>query len=114
MRIATCTFLLLSAVACRAERGLGPQTAPTAPAVHVTADNSLAAPRAVLWVVNGRVLGRATDPRLLSPDLEPLDPRLIEGIEVVKGRAAIKEFGGAAADGAVVVTTRQVFPGRRN
>jgi len=114
MRLATCTFLLLSAVACTAERGFGPQTAPTTPPVRVSADNSVSAPRAVLWIVNGRVLGRAIDPRSLLPDSEPLDPRLIEGIEVVKGQAAVKVFGLAAAEGAVVVTTRQVIPERRD
>lgn len=115
MRIAICALLLLSAAACSSTRAAPRQTASTRPAVRVTADTGAAARRPMLWVVNGRVLGRAADPQQLTvPGFEPLDASLIERVEVLKGRAATAEFGEAGADGVVIVTTRQVLRERRD
>jgi hypothetical protein len=87
--------VLAAASACTAERTLAPQ--PSATSVATTLTSAL--PQVpLLFVVDGIKLQRDQVPSLSNDE--------ILKVQVVKGRAALKQFGPDAAYGVVVITTR--------
>jgi len=87
--------LLATASACTAERTLAPQPSATSVATTVTP----APPQVpLLFVVDGIRLQRDEVPSLSSDE--------ILKVQVVKGRAALKQYGQDGAYGVVVITTR--------
>ncbi|WBA41023.1 M56 family metallopeptidase [Hymenobacter canadensis] len=54
---------------------------------------------APLYFVDGK--------RVAESELSKLDPKAIESMNVLKGEAAVKAFGAEAADGAILVITKQ-------
>ncbi len=88
--------LLTAATACTAERALSPQ--PSAPALAISLMN--AAPQVpLLFVVDGVRYQRDQIPSLTRDQ--------ISAVRVIKGRAALKQYGQDASYGVVVITTRQ-------
>jgi hypothetical protein len=89
------SFVTLAA--CAAERTV----APHAPAS--TASSSLSAPQVpLLYVVDGVRLQRDQVPALTGDQ--------IASVQVLKGRAALREFGPDASYGVVVIKTKQASP----
>jgi hypothetical protein len=98
MRLArlTLTFALAAAAtACAAERTLSPQPAGRSVASDV-APGTMQVP--LLFVVDGVRLQRDQLPSLTSDQ--------IAAVRVIKGRAAIREYGPDASYGVVVITTK--------
>ncbi len=82
---------LLAAFACAAPH---PAATPTPRAV---AGNGL--PDSTLWIINGRVVDRATAEHSLPADS-------IYSVNVIKGPSAVARFGQAGRNGVVVITTK--------
>jgi len=88
--------LLTAATACTAERALSPQ--PSAPALAISL--MTAVPQVpLLFVVDGVRYQRDQIPSLTRDQ--------ISAVRVIKGRAALKQYGQDASYGVVVITTRQ-------
>jgi len=90
----------LASTACTAERAFSPP--PTAPPpVAISEAVASAAPMSqvpLLYVVDGVRLQRDQVPLLSSEQ--------ISSVQVVKGRAALKQYGPDASYGVVVITTK--------
>lgn len=84
------------ATACTAERALSPQ--PSAPSV-VTSLTTMAPQVPLLFVVDGVKYQRDQVPSLTADQ--------ILAVRVIKGHAALKQYGPDASYGVVVITTRQ-------
>jgi hypothetical protein len=92
-RLIATIALLTAATACTTERVLAPQ--PAAASFATT----LAPPQIpLLFVVDGVKYQRDQVPELSADE--------VSQVRVVKGRAALKEFGPEASYGVVVITTR--------
>ena len=96
MRAVLVTTTLMLASACFIERGTAPTAQPQKSALSRCYDNPCAKP---LFVVDGQ---RLVDD---SVDLNPSD---IESVEVFRGELALKQYGEAARNGVVVITTKRV------
>lgn len=93
-RFFTALALITAASACTAERALAPQ--PAAPSFA----SSLAAPLVpLLFVVDGVKMQR--------DQLPPLTADQVLTVRVIKGTAALRQYGPDASYGVVVITTRQ-------
>ncbi len=90
----TLTLAIVSAAtACTAERALSPQPATTVAAVSPA---MMQVP--LLYVVDGIRLQRDQVPTLTKDE--------IFAVEVIKGHAALKQYGPDASYGVVVITTK--------
>src|SRR5436190_704191 len=102
MKLAHLTFtiaIVSAAAACTAERALSPQ--PTAPSVASSiAPAMMQVP--LLFVVDGVRLQRDKVPSLTNDE--------ISEVRVLKGRAALKEYGPDGSYGVVVITTKAALP----
>ncbi|MDP9201054.1 MAG: hypothetical protein M3P26_03860 [Gemmatimonadota bacterium] len=88
--------LLTAATACTAERALSPQ--PSAPSFATSL--TTAVPQVpLLFVVDGVRYQRDQVPSLTGDQ--------ISAVRVIKGHAALKQYGPDASYGVVVITTRQ-------
>ena len=95
-RLTATLALGTAATACTAERALSPQ--PPAPALAISL--MAAAPQVpLLFVVDGVRYQRDQIPSLTRDQ--------ISAVRVIKGRAALKQYGQDASYGVVVITTRQ-------
>jgi hypothetical protein len=95
-RFATALALVTAATACTAERALSPQ--PAAPSTG----SALMAPVPqvpLLFVVDGVKYQRDQIPSLTADQ--------ISAVEVIKGSAALRQYGPEASYGVVVITTKQ-------
>jgi outer membrane receptor protein involved in Fe transport len=98
----TLTFALLAATgACTAERALAPQSATSSVATSVS---SRMTDVPLLFVVDGVRLQRDQVPSLTSEQ--------VSSVEVIKGRAALKQYGPDASYGVVVITTKAAIAPR--
>jgi len=98
-RFITAFALLATASACTAERTLAPQRSATSVATTLAS----APPQVpLLFVVDGI--------RLLRDEVPSLSSDEILKVQVVKGRAALKQYGPDGAYGVVVITTRHAAP----
>lgn len=89
-------FTIFAATACTAERSF----APAAPSSSVASAASFAPPQLpLLYIVDGVRLERDQVPSLTADQ--------IQAVRVVKGTAALRQYGPDASYGAVVITTRQ-------
>ena len=98
MKLAHLTFtiaIISAATACTAERALSPQ--PTAPSVASSVAPSMAQVP-LLYVVDGV--------RLQRDQLPSLTDDQISAVRVIKGRAALKQYGPDASYGVVEITTK--------
>jgi hypothetical protein len=98
MKLAHLTLTLalaIAATACTAERALSPQTAGHSVASAV-APGMTQVP--LLFVVDGVRLQRDQVPSLTADQ--------ISAVRVIKGHAALKEYGPDASYGVVVITTK--------
>ncbi|MGH7651339.1 MAG: hypothetical protein ACREMS_05795 [Gemmatimonadaceae bacterium] len=91
--------LLLASVACTAERALAPQAKPSSVATSFT---SQVAQVPLLFIVDGVRFPKDQTPTLSADQ--------VSSVRVVKGTAALKEFGPDASYGVVIVTTKQAAP----
>jgi len=91
----TLAFAITAATACTAERALSPQPT-TSVASSVVAPAMMQVP--LLYVVDGVRLQRDQLPTLTNDQ--------ISKVEVVKGHAALKQYGPDASYGVVVITTK--------
>jgi len=87
--------IISAATACAAERATAPQSATSSVASFV---GPAAMQVPLLYVVDGVRLQRDQVPTLTSEQ--------IAAVEVVKGRAALKQYGPDASYGVVVITTK--------
>ena len=97
MKLANLTFafvLATTATACAAERAMAPQPASTKVATVSPAMTQVP----LLFIVDGVRLQRDQLPTLTGDQ--------IASVEVVKGRAALKQFGPDASYGVVLITTK--------
>lgn len=97
MKIAHLTFalaLISAATACTAERAISPTSAKTSVASAGQATMQMP----LLYVVDGVRLERDQVPTLTKDE--------ISEVHVVKGNAALKQYGPDASYGVVVITTR--------
>lgn len=95
----TAVIALYATTACTAERSLGP----AAPSSSVASASALTLPQVpLLYVVDGVRLQRDQVPNLSGDQ--------VSQVRVLKGRAALREFGPDASYGVVVITTRQAAP----
>lgn len=95
-RLTATLALVTAATACTAERALSPQ--PPAPALAISLMTG--APQVLLlFVVDGVRYQRDQIPSLTRDQ--------ISAVRVIKGRAALKQYGQDASYGVVVITTRQ-------
>ncbi|MDP9205533.1 MAG: hypothetical protein M3P12_08775 [Gemmatimonadota bacterium] len=93
-RLIAALALVASATACTAERALAPQ--PSAPSFSTAL---VAGPQLpLLFVVDGVKYQRDQVPSLSTDQ--------ISAVRVIKGHAALKEYGPEASYGVVVITTR--------
>ena len=102
MRLAHLTFTIAitsAAIACTAERAVSPQ--PAAPSVASSIAPAMTQVP-LLFVVDGVRLQRDKVPSLTNDE--------ISEVRVIKGRAALKEFGPDASYGVVVITTKAALP----
>jgi hypothetical protein len=99
MRAVLVTSVLMLASACFFEQGTSPTPQPQKSALSRCYDDRCAKP---LFVVDGQRL--ADD----SIDLNPSD---IESVEVFRGELALKQYGDAARNGVVVITTKRATRG---
>jgi hypothetical protein len=88
--------LLATAAACTAERAVAPKAA-SAPSFVTTLASAPQVP--LLFVVDGVKYHRDQVPELSADQ--------VASVRVVKGRAALKQYGPDASYGVVVVTTRR-------
>ena len=88
--------VLTAASACTAERALAPQS--SAPSIATAARISAPPQVPLLFVVDGVRLQRDQVPSLTAD-------QVLE-IRVVKGRAALKQYGPDGSYGVVIITTR--------
>ena len=98
MKLTHLTFalaIITTATACTAERAVSPQSAKTSVATQIGA-GSLQVP--LLYVVDGVRLQRDQVPTLNKDE--------ISAVHVIKGHAALKQYGPDASYGVVVITTR--------
>jgi hypothetical protein len=93
-------FLLIAASACTAESARIPQPVPA----PVTQDVATTPLEPLLFVVDGVKYSRDQLPLITSDR--------IFALRVLKGRAALEQYGRDASYGAVIITTRQAA-GRR-
>ena len=104
MKLAHLTLTLAlaaAATACTAERALAPQTAGHSVASAVAPGMSQVP---LLFVVDGVRLQRDQVPSLTADQ--------ISSVRVIKGHAALKEYGPDASYGVVVITTTAGSPPR--
>lgn len=104
MKLAHLTFTLAiisAATACTAERALSPQ--PATPSV-VSRISSSAMQVPLLYVVDGVRLQRDQVPSLTDDQ--------IAAVQVIKGSAALRQYGPDASYGVVVITTKQAVAPR--
>jgi hypothetical protein len=94
-RLSLTLALATAATACTAERALSPQPASSSFATTI-APNAGQVP--LLFVVDGVRLPRDVVPSLTQEQ--------IAEVRVIKGHAALKEFGPDASYGVVVITTK--------
>jgi outer membrane receptor protein involved in Fe transport len=102
MKIAHLTLALVltaTATACTAERALSPQ--PGRPALASAATTGMTQ-IPLLYVVDGVRLGRDQIPTLSSEQ--------ISAVKVLKGHAALEQYGPDASYGVVVITTKSASP----
>ena len=102
MKLAHLTYSLaiISAVsACTAERALSPQPSTTS-ASSVVSPAMLQVP--LLYVVDGVRLQRDQVPTLTNDQ--------VLAVQVIKGHAALKQYGPDASYGVVVITTKAATP----
>ena len=102
MKLAHLTFtiaLVSAATACTAERVVSPQ--PAAPTVASSIAPAMTQVP-LLFVVDGVRLQRDKVPSLTNDE--------ISEIRVIKGRAALKEYGPDGSYGVVVITTKAALP----
>ena len=98
MRLTRLTFalaIITTATACTAERAVSPASAKTSVATTV-GPASLQVP--MLYVVDGVRLQRDQVPTLTGDE--------ISAVHVIKGHAALKQYGPDASYGVVVITTK--------
>lgn len=98
MKLAHLTFALAfiaAATACTAERSLSPK--PIGPALASAAATGMTQVP-LLYVVDGVRLGRDQVPSLSSEQ--------ISAVKVLKGRAALEQYGPDASYGVVLITTK--------
>jgi hypothetical protein len=98
MKLANLTFtiaIISAATACTAERALSPQ--PAAPSVASSIAPAMSQVP-LLYVVDGVRLQRDQVPSLTNDQ--------ISAVRVVKGRAALKQYGPDASYGVVEITTK--------
>jgi hypothetical protein len=98
MKLAHLTFALAiisTATACTAERAVSPASARTSVATTV-GPASMQVP--LLYVVDGVRLQRDQVPTLTKDE--------ISAVRVIRGHAALKQYGPDASYGVVVITTR--------
>ena len=98
MKLTHLTFalaLITTATGCTAERAVSPQSAKTSVAASV-GPTSMQVP--LLYVVDGVRLQRDQVPSLSKDE--------ISAVRVLKGHAALKQYGPDASYGVVVITTR--------
>jgi hypothetical protein len=93
--------IVAAASACTAERALAPQAATTSVATTI-ALSSMQVP--LLYVVDGIRLQRDQVPSLTNDQ--------IAAVHVLKGRAALKQYGPDASYGVVVITTKSALTPR--
>jgi hypothetical protein len=91
----TLALTIAAATACTAERALAPQPT-TSVASSVAGPALLQVP--LLYVVDGIRLQRDQVPTLTNDQ--------ISKVEVIKGHAALKQYGPDASYGVVVITTK--------
>jgi hypothetical protein len=104
MKLSHLTFslaIIAAASACTAERALAPQQATTSVAT-TSAPSSLQVP--LLYVVDGVRLQRDQVPSLTNDQ--------IAAVQVLKGRAALRQYGPDASYGVVVITTKSALTPR--
>jgi len=104
MKLAHLTFTLalsLGAAACTAERALSPHPG-TGPSI-ATAIAPAMTQVPLLFVVDGVRLQRDQVPSLTGDQ--------ISKVRVIKGHAALKQYGPDASYGVVVITTKAAAPG---
>jgi hypothetical protein len=97
MRAVLVTSVLMLASACFFERGTAPAPQPQKSALSRCYDDPCAKP---LFVVDGQ---------RLADDSVDLNPSEIESVEVFRGESALKQFGEAARNGVVVITTKRAL-----
>jgi hypothetical protein len=90
--------LLLVSVACTAERALAPQASSSSAATNI----AQVAQVPLLFIVDGVRFPKDQTPTLSADQ--------VSSVRVVKGTAALKEFGPDASYGVVIVTTKQAAP----
>jgi hypothetical protein len=98
MKLAHLTFtlaIITTAAACTAERAVSPTSTQTSVATTV-GPASMQVP--LLYVVDGVRLQRDQVPTLTRDE--------ISAVRVIKGHAALKQYGPDASYGVVVITTR--------
>jgi hypothetical protein len=95
-RVTAALALLTAATACASERVVASK--PSAPA-FATALTTMAPQVPLLFVVDGVRYQRDQVPQLTADQ--------ILAVRVIKGHAALKEYGQDASYGVVVITTRQ-------
>ena len=95
IRLAYAAGIVVVSGGCASHRMTAPQQ-PSAQGLRVSENGTSAQP---LYVVDGQVLsaGRAQE----------IDPDRIAGVEVLKGTRAVERYGDAAANGVVVITTKE-------
>ena len=98
MKLAHLTFTLAivsAATACTAERAVSPQPA-TQSFASVVGSGAMQVP--LLYVIDGVRLERDQVPSLTRDQ--------VSAVQVIKGRAALKQYGPDASYGVVVITTK--------
>jgi outer membrane receptor protein involved in Fe transport len=86
--------IICAATACTAERAISPQ--PATQSIASVVSGGMQIP--LLYVVDGVRLERDQVPSLTRDQ--------ISAVEVIKGRAALKQYGPDASYGVVVITTK--------
>lgn len=94
-RLVTALTILTAATACTAERTIAPQPSQTSVGATLTAVPQVP----LLFVVDGVKYPRDQMPSLTSDQ--------ISAVRVIKGHAALQQYGPDASYGVVVITTKQ-------
>ena len=94
----TAVLSIFAATACTAERAIAPQGVKSAATTLTIAPTQVP----LLYVVDGVRLPRDQVPALTHDQ--------IAHVEVLKGRAALKQFGPDASYGVVLITTKLANP----
>lgn len=89
-------LLITAATACTAERIASPQ--PSAPSFSTSA-NTAQTQVPLLFVVDGV--------RLARDQVPSLSPEQVAAVHVLKGHAALSQYGADASYGVVIITTKQ-------